>query len=377
MSDSLKIRFSRFIKKTNNRGIVWALNRLYEEILIPTTKISIVINKIIFFPIYLKKLLFPNISKNLYFIWDLRVAPVTFDFLWGVAIAKCYLEKLKLKKLHLIILYDHKNLRSEEKDYEEAVNQSMRQWRIYNLLISCCSMIKDIDFSIASKSEVKKMIKMQKTIPNNYYTNFPTYIQNKDYKILHNKDYNLSFIKINEASIKYCEEWLLKKKKKFDNLITISLRDYDFLKFRNSNLNEWKKVYIELKSLKFDVVVIPDAEGTTNLENYFNHNDIFLESKYNNQLRMGLYKKALVNLFVNGGASTPCIFSDLPYIVFKLIPKQQKNWSFRVFTERSFKVGQSPVFLKKNQMWVWDEDNYDVIEKNLKCFFLNNNIKTG
>ena len=375
MSENLKKRLLRFIDKTKSRGIFWGLNRLYQDILVPTTPLSILINRIVFLPMNIKILLFPRISKNYYFVWDLRVAPITFDFLWGIAIAKCYLKKFKLNKLHVIVVFDKEEIRQEEEDYENSVDLSMRYWRINNLIISVCSMVKDIDFSILTKYEANKIIKNQKRLPTNYYINFPTYIQNKDYKILHDSQYDLDIIEVNDASVKYCKKWLFRKHNK-DKLITISLRDYKFLKFRNSKLSEWKKIYLKLKSLKFNVIIIPDSEGISDLEKYFSVDDIFLESKYNNQLRLGIYKIAIVNLFVNGGMSTPCLFSDLPYIVFNLIPSQKKEWTTKLLTERSFKVGERPAFLKKNQYWIWDDDNYKVIKNSLVDFFNTNKIVT-
>ena len=374
MSGSLKTRFSRFIDKTKSRGFVWGLNRLYQEILVPTTNLSILINRIIFLPINIKILLFPRVSRNYYFIWDLRVAPITFDFLWGIAIAKCNLKKLKLNKLHVIIVFDKEEIRQEEEDYENSVDLSMRYWRINNLILSICSMVKNIDFSILTKYEANKIIKNKKRLPENYYINFPTYIQNKDYKILHSNKYDLNIIEVNKASVKYCKKWLSKRHNNSKKLITISLRDYKFLKFRNSKLSEWKKIYLKLKALKFNVIIIPDSEGISDLEKYFCSDDIFSESKYNNQLRLGIYKISLVNLFVNGGMSTPCLFSDIPYIIFNLIPSQKKEWTAKLLTERSFKVGQRPAFLKKNQHWVWDDDNYEVIKESLNIFFKSNKI---
>lgn len=137
-----------------------------------------------------------------------------------------------------------------------------------------------------------------------------------------------------------------------------------------------KKVYLKLKSLKFNVIIIPNSEGISDLEKYLSVDDIFLESKYNNQLRLGIYKISMVNLFVNGGMSALCLFSDLFYIVFNLILSQVKECTTKLLTEKSFKVGERPAFLKKKKYWIWDDDNHRVIKNSLVDFFNMNKIVT-
>ena len=91
--DGALIRLKRLLIKTKERGIYWLLKRLYYELLMPSSNFSRILNTLIFFPKNLKNLFFPNSSSSLCFIWDLRIAPITFDILWGIAISKCYQKK--------------------------------------------------------------------------------------------------------------------------------------------------------------------------------------------------------------------------------------------------------------------------------------------
>ena len=369
-------RFKNLIIKTSERGVSWMLRRLYQEILIPSTPFSEMINTIIFTPIRIKKKIFPNKNDTLYFVWDLRIAPITFDFYWGIAIAKCQLQEKRLRKLHVIILYEIGRLREEEKDYSDAVTLKQRLARIENLLLTSCQIIKNINFSILSKSEAKQKLIKKIVFPTNYYVNFPTYISSKDYRILNNKNYNLDILKKEKKFINKAQKWLLIKNKKSTKTITISIRDYKFKPYRNSNFQEWSRVYKKLKELKYRVVIIPDSESETDLTKYFDKKDIYFESSNNLSLKIGCYFNSILNLFVDGGASTPCIFSSLPYIIFNIIPPESKEYSEKLLSDRNFKLNTSPSFLKKNQYWVWEQDKFDTIMNAINLFFEDNNLKT-
>ena len=369
-------RFKNLIIKTSERGVSWMLRRLYQEILIPSTPFSEMINTIIFTPIRIKKKIFPNKNDTLYFVWDLRIAPITFDFFWGIAIANCQLQEKRLRKLHVIILYEIGRLREEEKDYSDAVTLKQRLARIENLLLSSCQIIKNINFSILSKSEAKQKLIKKIVFPTNYYVNFPTYISSKDYRILNNKNYNLDILKKEKKFINKAQKWLLIKNKKSTKTITISIRDYKFKPYRNSNFQEWSRVYKKLKELKYKVVIIPDSESETDLTKYFDNKDIYFESSNNLSLKIGCYFNSILNLFVDGGASTPCIFSSLPYIIFNIIPPESKEYSEKLLSDRNFKLNTSPSFLKKNQYWVWEQDKFDTIMNAINLFFKDNNLKT-
>lgn len=351
------------------------IKRLYQEILIPSTRFSEILNLIVFTPDRLKKYFFPAKGNNLFFVWDLRIAPITFDFFWGIAIANCQLQKRGLRKLHVIILYETGKLREEEKDYSDAVTLKQRLVRIEKLLLSSCQIIKNIDFSILSKYETKRILKNKIVFPNNYFVNFPTYISSKDYRILNNQNYNVDILKKENKFIKKAQKWLLLKNKKTTKTITISIRDYKFKPYRNSNFNEWRRVYKKLKELKYRVVIIPDSESETNLTKYFDKKDIYYDSANELSLKIGCYFNSILNLFVDGGASTPCIFSSLPYIIFNIIPPESREYSEKLLSDRNFKLNTSPSFLKKNQYWVWKQDRYDTIMNAINIFFENNDIK--
>lgn len=368
-------RFKNFIIKTSERGLSWMLKRLYQEILIPSTPFSELINSIFFAPIILKKKFFPPKDDFLYFVWDLRIAPITFDFFWGIAIANCQRQKKGLKKLHVIILYEKGKLREEEKDYSDAVSFQQRIARIEKLLLSSCQIIKNIKSSILSKSQAKQKLINKIVFPENYYVNFPTYISSKDYWMLNNQNYNLDILKKEKKFVDQAQKWLQIKGKNSTKIVTISIRDYKFKPYRNSNFTEWSRVYKKLQQLKYRVVIIPDSESKTDLEKYFDKEDIYFESTNNLSLKIGCYFNSVLNLFVDGGASTPCIFSNLPYIIFNIIPPESKVYSEKLLSDRNFKLNTPPNFLKNNQYWVWDQDNYDVIMKSIKIFFSNNRKK--
>jgi len=103
-----------------------------------------------------------------------------------------------------------------------------------------------------------------------------------------------------------------------DDVITISLRTSHNKPERNSNLDEWYKVYQELKRLKFRPIVMPDFEDCMERKDYKKYDwETFEAAAFDVDLRLALQEKAINNLTINSGQSTMMVYSDSPYMMFK------------------------------------------------------------
>ena len=151
-----------------------------------------------------------------------------------------------------------------------------------------------------------------------------------------------------------------------DNVITIQLRTSINLGVRNSNLDEWYKVYQELKRLKFRPVVIPDFDDCMRNKDYKKYDwEVFEPAAFDHDMRLALSERAVNNLVVNHGAINPMVHSDCPYIIFKWLSGTAQ--STVEFHKKNFLLdyGEDFKWAGANQHLIWEPDDADIILKAL------------
>ena len=92
-------------------------------------------------------------------------------------------------------------------------------------------------------------------------------------------------------------------------IVTITLRTYNYIPSRNSNIKSWVDFAGELDHMKYRVVFIPDASihGVKSIEQ-LNGLEVFDPACWNIQLRAALYRRAWTNI---GVACGPLAISGL------------------------------------------------------------------
>ena len=85
-------------------------------------------------------------------------------------------------------------------------------------------------------------------------------------------------------------------------IVTITLRNYDYIQARNSDIKSWVEFAGELDPEKYRVVFIPDASvhGIESIEQ-LNGLEVFVPACWNIQLRAALYRRAWTNMGVTCG----------------------------------------------------------------------------
>jgi hypothetical protein len=84
----------------------------------------------------------PHAHDVLFAFYDLKVAPVTFDFLWFLAAADLERRHRGLNSVHVVIVPGpHNGVRQETEDYNAIVDAQTRQARIYNILVQACRVL--------------------------------------------------------------------------------------------------------------------------------------------------------------------------------------------------------------------------------------------
>ena len=152
-----------------------------------------------------------------------------------------------------------------------------------------------------------------------------------------------------------------------DDVITISLRASHFKTERNSNLDEWYKVYQELKRLKFRPIVMPDFDDCMRDRLFTKYDwEIFEPAAFELDLRLALQEKAINNLGINHGVGVPLIHSDCPYILFKWTTESVNATSVAQHKiNYQMDYGDSFKWAAPNQRLIWEADDANIILKEL------------
>ena len=366
-------------KKIQNKGLMWLYKRLILEIgtsqsfiakiLIITNRFIYKICSILCMPLRLIKtrVIVSRSQQTLYLFYDLEVSPITFNFCEELAMANVYRSKCGLKYLYVIFVPgSSKGLREESQDYETIINQDARHWRKHNILIPITHLIPHCTgFTNCSSREEAELFLKQATpniYPKNYSTTFP--ISTRFYEGAKTQDPNIMPIKATKQAVNYIKQWLISRQKQ-RKLIVITLRQYNYMTSRNSNVVAWANFANSLPVDQYFVVIIPDVEialqpKLIQLSN-FEH---FLEGCWNIELRAAIYEEAYLNLGINNGPMSLCwLNKSCRYIMFKIITENVPQTTEQSLKKHGFIPNQDPPFIKPYQKWVWEPDHEEIIRR--------------
>ena len=317
----------------------------------------------------------PDGSGTLLAFYDLAVAPVTFDFLWFLVGAEVERRRANFNSIHIIIVPGTENgLRKEHPDYDAVVDHAARQARIVNIIIPACRFLNTISGTIIATSRAHadrmQMRAPTRVFPKKYKPALPGYPGPLPYLEAARKECeDIAVLRATTYDLRSAEAWL--SERALGRLpVIITLRDYQFMPARNSDLKAWTKFAQTLDTTKFLPIFIPDTDqclGTPPSE--LTPFTVCPEASWNLGLRMALYEKAYVNLGVNNGPMGLCwLNSNTRYITFKILSESVPQTTADYMKHLGFEIGCSLPFATPWQKWVWEDDTADVIAREFTAF---------
>ena len=192
------------------------------------------------------------------------------------------------------------------------------------------------------------------------------YIYLKNYYIKNNTRPTLKSPKHYSELIKM----FIKKNEISKKIVTITIRDCSYFASRNSNIQNWKKVYKYLEENNYYPIILDDMENLS-VQNKKNSLDGYNQYFYANidlRVRLALYEEAYMNLSVSSGPSNLLIYSKYcKFLIFKFFVNDEQTPASLKNVEKimGLKKNEQYTFFNKHQKLVWDpDDNPDLIIKN-------------
>lgn len=130
--------------------------------------------------------------------------------------------------------------------------------------------------------------------------------------------------------------------------VTVTLRESFRNKYRNSNLPAWRRFVDYLEKRGKEVVVLPECENAP------------IDLLH----RMQMYAGAEMNMGVNGGPMTLCLYSEVPYVMLNMCPPNntdEKTYDMEKLLKACDFWERQYSFAHARQRIVWGPDSFENI----------------
>ena len=355
------------LKKIKEKGFSWFLKRTLSFIRQRESLTIKILRKF-------KRKLFPNLNKkNLYAFYDLNNGSPSYNLAEFLIVVEDYCIEQNYENYSLVIVPKEISKDLEWKKLINSYGESAIDFRTLNLFSQLASLSpKCKGFHILkSRNEKKHFIDLGNTYPEEY----GFFLGKPHHKILHENAGKFG-IRNELLPTKHSEEILnnLLRSTKIDKkIITLTIRNSNFEKSRNSDVNELIKFAVKLESLGFLPILIPDSDNPINhLDHKLLKNEIGYAAAYNPGIRLALYRKSLVNFLPDNGPTLFCLFSkNIPYIVltYKTINNNELEYNYILPSKYFCKETGRLIWGKKNQWFYEGKDNCENLEKIFKEYY--------
>ena len=348
--------------------IIFYFKRLILEFKYPRYKLSRALKKIFF---QKKKLNDKLDRESLIAVCDLNYIPITYNFGEYLILLSKHIHVNKIKNLKFIFIWPNKELTNFLKNNYPIenippVNISPKEmkWRMNNLIMPMLDLFPinldsiEIFYDQSYKKNLNDKIV---TFPQNYDFNNPCGIDiNLIFKLSRNE-----IIKYGQKSSSKAKEHIYNffESKKIDRkkTISITLREYNFDKSRNSNLKIWNEFSIFLEDQGLNVLFVPDTHNLWS-ELKGKKINIFPEFAINLDLRYALYENIVFNFFTSGGPGSHCGFSSnkINFAIYKMQIKKDSIINTKEgFAGTPYSNQTQPQYFDKDQYVVYEDESLD------------------
>ena len=368
----------RLAFKVRSEGLAWLKARLGAEAKLPTTRVGRTIHRyarrglgaVAAIPRSLRRSLaleFPHAHDVLFAFYDLKVAPVTFDFLWFLAAADLQRRRFGLKSIHVVIVPGtQEGLRQERNDYNVVIDAQARHARIHNILVQACRVLPSCTgLTVATSRRDASFLRSvaRHILPADYEPALPVFTGPQScLEAARHGEPGIACLRAPAEELRVIDAWV-KAHAGSRRVVTITLRRYGYMPARNSNLSAWIAFARGLDASRYCTVFVPDTNDTIEgLPTELREFTVFPEAAWNIALRMALYERAFVNLGVNNGPmGLAWLNARVRYATLKIETPGVPQASLGFIRSFGFEPGKSLPFANLLQEWVWQDDTNEFI----------------
>ncbi len=297
-------------------------------------------------------------------LYDMRFAPVTFDFTTFLVVCDCLRQLEGFKILDITIRADGFRQKSTK---DGLVQTPEKEWRVKSVLLDSCDLLPTA-VNVRVIRDPRQVSPDSFHVPVNYQAivtgkaMYPYLL--KDVHPLYERGANPVVLTAPDHAKHLMNSTL------GSGYVTLTLRTSNHLTKRNIDLEQWYKFYCYLVEKGHKVYVIPDFEDlfAERLCQEYDW-DLFLPAAFDQRLRLALFEGALMNFATSGGSAAMMIYSNAPYAVFDFI---NDTYSINQVSklQLGLAVGESCPWAQENQGYFWDKSTFEYLVSAYETFNL-------
>jgi hypothetical protein len=306
---------------------------------------------------------------TLFAFYDLKVAPVTFDFLWFLAASDLRRRRAGLNSVHAVIVPGpHDGLRKERDDYEAVIGAQERRTRIQNVLVASCRLLPSLSgLTVAASRPEAAAIRTaaRNVIPVGYEPVLPVFPgPHSCLRAARAGVTGIACLRAPAEELGIVERWIAEHAGG-RRIVTITLRRYGYMPARNSRIPDWVAFARGLDPSRYLPVFVPDTNDLkVGLPPELAPFAVYPEAAASVPLRLALYERAFLNLGVNNGPmGLAWLDEKVRYATLKLETAEVPQSTLKFMRTFGFEPGKSLPFANPLQQWVWEDDTEAVIAR--------------
>jgi len=301
----------------------------------------------------------------LQFVYDLSVAPLTFDFATHLAAAEVERRLRGLAAMNVIFLIDR--LREESPDYDAAVDRAARLWRLGQVLLPMLTFLPSVrGYAVcATRQQAEPLLTTDPALlyPRDYRTFLP---RQPDNRVIHEHARNgVAIWPLFRASdrARLLVSEFLDREAKGRRPIVITLRNYAYTPQRNSRNEDWLAFADSLDRSVYAPIFVHDSETVMQpAPADFSRHITCEAASLNLEIRMALYEAAWLNMALMAGPTELCWYNQQArYLLF--IPVGPAAVQEQALLRNGHRVGFDLDFAKPYQRLVWEADELPTLTR--------------
>ena len=370
------------LQKIRNKGIKWFFWRLNSEFRKPTkASTKFILDGLL----RIRKKISSTRKDNdheelLYAIYDLKIAPITFDIIEFLINAEYEANRVGKKGFAIVFVpqegpadfgwEEYDAIFDSDMEKAKSLREESNAWKFENIVLAITMLVPKCKgiFILPKRSDVFEFIDKENVIPELYDGVNLRHLDVRDFYQKLDRPNLVEGLRATNQGLRYIENWYTKNKIDIP-VVSITIRQYEFDKARNSNIKAWVKFAHYLKDSGYFPVIVPDTESAFNTQDTFPDLYVFNEGSWNMGLRMAFYESCYLNFFSPNGPSRLAVWNaKVSYISMNSLPKNSIVTTEEYFKARDHQVGENFKFSLPHQRYVYTPETYEGIVKEFEKF---------
>jgi hypothetical protein len=250
----------------------------------------------------------PAFKPAMFAVYDLSVAPVTFDVMNFLVFANMWSMRSGLPGYHVIFVAGPGGRFRMATPKDHALDTDEKVWRLRHVMAPHANIAKRC-FGVSTYHRREDFAQMMRAIhPSQFF--IPNYSLEKPKSAFMLPDLfrqnptadELDTFEAQPAALRKVDAWLERNAPR-RRPVTLTVRSSTIEDSRNSDMQAWMEAARRIRQRGFDPIVLPDTDLVTRGEDTGAFEDVptYGIGAVDLELRVALYRRALVNMADNGG----------------------------------------------------------------------------